>query len=167
MNALWVPAYVAIGANLGNRLATVHRAFASLEGLPRSRLIARSRLYRSQPLGPQDQPEYINAAAGLLTQLSPVELLNELKALERTLGREAPVIRWGPRAIDFDLSVFGSQRVDTDALTVPHPGVPVRNFVLYPLLDIAPELDVPGHGRIRELAARVSAEGLTAIASTT
>lgn len=166
MTALWVPAYVAIGANLGNALASVQQSFSKLAELPRSRLIARSRLYRSLPLGPQDQPEFVNAAVGLLTQLSAPELLAQLKRLEQSMGRAVPVVRWGPRVIDFDLSVFGSQRIESDSLTVPHPGVPVRNFVLYPLLDIAPELDVPGHGRIRELAARVSPEGL-ALASTT
>ncbi len=166
MNELWIPAYVAIGANLGDARATVALAFAKLAELPHSRLIARSRLYRAAPLGPQDQPEFVNAAAGLLTRLTAPELLAELKSLERAMGREAPIVRWGPRVIDFDLSVYGSQRIQSDALTVPHPGVPVRNFVLYPLLDIAPDLDVPGHGRVRELAARVSTAGLTALAST-
>jgi 2-amino-4-hydroxy-6-hydroxymethyldihydropteridine diphosphokinase len=165
MNALWVPAYVAIGANLGDARASVETAFDRISELPRSRVIARSRLFRSRPLGPQDQPDFVNAAAGLLTQLTPLELLTELKRLEQAMGRGQPSVRWGPRVIDFDLSVFGSERIQTDSLTVPHPGVPVRNFVLYPLLDIAPELQVPGHGRIRELAARVSAEGLTALAS--
>lgn len=165
MSALWVPAYVAIGANQGDPLASVRDAFARLATLPRSKLVARSRLYKSTPLGPQDQPEFINAAAGVLTQLSAHELLSELKALERNMGREVPVQRWGPRVIDFDLCVFGSQRINTDTLTVPHAGVPVRNFVLYPLLDIAPDLDVPGHGRIRELAARISSAGITPISS--
>lgn len=167
MNALWVPAYVAIGANLGDARATVREAFARLSILNQSKLIARSRLYRSAPLGPQDQPEYINAAVGMLTRLSAHELLMALKELERSMGRGVPVVRWGPRIIDFDLSVFGTQQLNSDTLTVPHPGVPVRNFVLYPLLDIAPELDVPGHGRVRELAARISTEGLTALASST
>lgn len=166
-NALWVPAYVAVGANLGDALATVQQAFARLADLPRSRLVARSRLYRTAPLGPQDQPQFVNAAVGLLTQLPAPELLTELKALERAMGRAVPIVRWGPRVIDFDLSVYGAERIESDALTVPHPGVPVRNFVLYPLLDIAPELEVPGHGRVRELAARVSAAGLAAIDSTT
>jgi 2-amino-4-hydroxy-6-hydroxymethyldihydropteridine diphosphokinase len=160
MPATWVPAYVAIGANLGDARASVQAAFGQLAQLPRTRLIARSRLYRSQPLGPQDQPDYVNAAAGLLTQLTAVELLGALKDLERTMGRATPIVRWGPRVIDFDLSVFGAERIAQDDLTVPHPGVPARNFVLYPLLDIAPELDVPGLGSIRELAARVSSDGL-------
>ena len=166
MNTLWVPAYVAIGANLGDARATVQLAFSKLDELPRTRLIVRSAMYRTAPLGPQDQPEYVNAAAGLLTQLTALELLAELKSLERTMGRDLPIVRWGPRVIDFDLSVFGSQRIQTDALTVPHPGVPVRNFVLYPLLDIAPDLDVPGHGRVRDLAARVATAGLTPLPST-
>jgi 2-amino-4-hydroxy-6-hydroxymethyldihydropteridine diphosphokinase len=160
MTARWVPAYVAIGANLGDAHATVQRAFERLSELPRTRVIARSRLYLSVPLGPQDQPEFVNAAAGLLTQLTANELLQELKRLEQEMGRSVPIVRWGPRVIDFDLSVFGAERIESETLTVPHPGVPVRNFVLYPLLDIAPELDVPGHGRVRELAARVPSDGL-------
>ena len=165
MSALWVPAYVAIGGNLGNAVATIQEAFVRLGALPRSILIARSRLYKSMPLGPQDQPEFVNAVAGILTQLDAHQLLSELKTLERAMGRETPVVKWGPRVIDFDLSVFGSQIIDTDTLTVPHAGVPARNFVLYPLLDIAPELDVPGQGRVRELAARISSDGITPLDS--
>jgi 2-amino-4-hydroxy-6-hydroxymethyldihydropteridine diphosphokinase len=166
MLPLWTPAYVAIGSNLGDPLKNVRDSFAQLAGLPATRLIARSRLYRSAPLGPQDQPHYVNAAAGLLTMLSATELLGELKRLEQVLGRTTPIVRWGARVIDFDLSVFGMQRMTTDRLTLPHPGVPVRNFVLYPLQDIAPDLDVPGHGRVRELVARVSAESLSVLEPT-
>lgn len=167
MTQLWTPAYVAVGANLDDPLARVVASFDALATIRATRLISRSRLYRTAPLGPQDQPEYINAAVGLLTQLSAVELLTELKSLERALGRDTPAVRWGPRRIDFDVSVFGAERIETDTLTVPHPGVPVRNFVLYPLLDIAPDLVVPGHGRVRELASRVATDGLSALASTT
>jgi len=167
MSQLWTPAYVAVGANLDEPLARVIAAFDALARIRATRLVSRSRLYRTAPLGPQDQPDYINAVVGLLTQLSATELLVELKALERALGRDAPLVRWGPRRIDFDLSVFGAERIQTEVLTVPHPGVPVRNFVLYPLLDIAPDLIVPGLGRVRELASRVSADGLSALASTT
>jgi 2-amino-4-hydroxy-6-hydroxymethyldihydropteridine diphosphokinase len=167
MTQLWTPAYVAVGANLDEPLARVIAAFDVLARIRATRLVSRSRLYRTAPLGPQDQPDFINAVVGLLTQLSAAELLVELKELERALGRDAPVVRWGPRRIDFDLSVFGAERIQTEALTVPHPGVPVRNFVLYPLLDIAPDLFVPGLGRVRELASRVSADGLSALASTT
>jgi 2-amino-4-hydroxy-6-hydroxymethyldihydropteridine diphosphokinase len=164
MTQLWSPAYVAVGANLDDPLARVRQSFAHLSAIRATRLVATSRLYRTTPLGPQDQPDFINAAVGLLTQLSATELLAELKTLERSLGRATPVVRWGPRHIDFDLLVFGGERLTSDSLTVPHPGVPTRNFVLYPLLDIAPELFVPGHGRVRELASRVSAAGLAALA---
>lgn len=161
MTALWMPVYVAIGSNLDEPVLQVRQAFDSLARLDRSRLVVRSRIYRSAPLGPQDQPEFVNAAAGLLTQLTPRELLIELKQLEGALGKQTPVVRWGPRRIDLDLLVYGAERVDDADLTVPHPGVPVRNFVLYPLLDIAPDLVVPGHGRVRDLAARVGRTGLT------
>jgi 2-amino-4-hydroxy-6-hydroxymethyldihydropteridine diphosphokinase len=160
VSASWFPAYVALGSNLDQPLIQIERAFAALAKLPRSRLIARSRLYKTQPLGPQDQPEFINAAAGLLTMLAPRELLVELKRLERELGRAEPVVRWGPRVIDLDLLVYADARISEDDLTVPHRGLPDRNFVLYPLRDLAPELLVPGHGRVSQLAARVGGAGL-------
>jgi 2-amino-4-hydroxy-6-hydroxymethyldihydropteridine diphosphokinase len=164
MTQLWSPAYVAVGANLDEPLARVRESFAHLAAMQATKLVATSRLYRSAPLGPQDQPDFINAAVGLLTQLSASELLGELKDLERSLGRDAPLVRWGPRRIDFDLLVFGAERIDSPSLTVPHPGIPTRNFVLYPLLDFAPELFVPGHCRVKELASRVSTDGLSALA---
>jgi 2-amino-4-hydroxy-6-hydroxymethyldihydropteridine diphosphokinase len=158
--ALWFPAYVALGSNLDQPLVQVERAFAALAQLAQCRLISRSRLYKTQPLGPQDQPEFINAAAGLLTMLTPRELLTELKRVEREMGRATPVVRWGPRVIDLDLLVYADAQVSEDDLTVPHRGLPQRNFVLYPLRDLAPELLVPGHGRVKQLAARVGAAGL-------
>lgn len=162
MSSLWTPAYVAIGSNQDDPRAQVEAAFRSLAALDHCRLIVRSRLYRTAPLGPQDQPDFVNAAAGLLTQLSAQELLVKLKELEASIGR-VKTVRWGPRRIDFDLSVFGAERIAEANLTVPHHGVPVRNFVLYPLADIAPELLVPGHGRVKELAQRVGSVGLTPI----
>nr|WP_298723882.1 2-amino-4-hydroxy-6-hydroxymethyldihydropteridine diphosphokinase [uncultured Steroidobacter sp.] len=157
---MWFPAYVALGSNLDQPLVQIERAFTALAQLPNVRLIARSRLYKTQPLGPQDQPEFINAAAGLLTTLSPRELLVELKRLERELGRAQPIVRWGPRVIDLDLLVYADAQISETDLTVPHSGLPQRNFVLYPLCDLAPELLVPGHGRVRQLAARVGGAGL-------
>jgi 2-amino-4-hydroxy-6-hydroxymethyldihydropteridine diphosphokinase len=158
--ATWVPAYVALGSNLDDPATQIELAFDALSELPDCRLIARSRRYRTQPLGPQDQPEFVNAAAGLLTTLSARELLVALKNLERTLGRDVPVVRWGPRRIDLDLLVHGDAQISESDLVVPHRGLPERNFVLYPLCDIAPDLHVPGHGRVRQLAARVGAAGL-------
>jgi 2-amino-4-hydroxy-6-hydroxymethyldihydropteridine diphosphokinase len=156
-----MPTYVAIGSNLDDPPQQVRSAFARLATLERCRLILSSPLYRSKPIGPQDQPEFVNAVAGMLTLLSAHELLRALKSIEADLGRAQPIVRWGPRRIDLDLLVHGNlQLADTD-LVIPHPGLPARNFVLYPLRDIAPELIVPGHGRVSELAARVGADGLT------
>ena len=160
---MWYPAYVALGSNLDGPATQIEQAFASLSELPGCRLIARSRLYRTQPLGPQEQPEFVNAAAGLLTTLSPRELLVALKNLERALGRDVPVVRWGPRRIDLDLLVYADVQIAESDLVVPHPGLPERNFVLYPLRDIAPDLQVPGHGRVNQLVAHVTAAGLALI----
>lgn len=158
--ATWFPAYVALGSNLDGPATQIERAFVALSALSDCRLVARSRLYRTQPLGPQDQPQFVNAAAGLLTTLGPRELLVALKNIERTLGRDVPVVRWGPRRIDLDLLVHADAQVAESDLVVPHRGLPERNFVLYPLCDIAPDLHVPGHGRVSQLAARVGAAGL-------
>jgi 2-amino-4-hydroxy-6-hydroxymethyldihydropteridine diphosphokinase len=156
----WIPAYVAIGSNLDDPLAQVHAAFEALASLDESRLVARSKLYRTRPLGPADQPEFVNAAAGLLTTLTPRELFVALKGIEARQGRAQPVVRWGPRRIDLDLLLHGDARIDEPDLTIPHRGLTERNFVLYPLRDIAPDLLLHGHGRIRELAARAGSDGL-------
>jgi 2-amino-4-hydroxy-6-hydroxymethyldihydropteridine diphosphokinase len=158
--ATWFPAYVALGSNLDDPASQIERAFSALSELSDCRLVSRSRRYRTQPLGPQDQPEFVNAAAGLLTTLTARELLVALKNLERTLGRDVPVVRWGPRRIDLDLLVYADAQISESDLVVPHRGLPERNFVLYPLRDIAPDLHVPGHGRVSQLAARVGAAGL-------
>ncbi len=163
MSVLWTPAYIAIGSNLDDPAAQVRSALRHLAAVERTRLVVSSRLYRSAPLGPQDQPEFVNAAAGVLTQLSPRELLTQLKEIERSMGRVSPVVRWGPRRIDLDLSMYGDQRVNEPDLTVPHPGVPERNFVLYPLRDIAPEVIVPGHASVASLAERIGDAGIVPI----
>jgi 2-amino-4-hydroxy-6-hydroxymethyldihydropteridine diphosphokinase len=161
--ARWVPAYVALGSNLDDPQAQVQRAFVALGELPRTRLELRSSLYRSAPMGPLEQPEFVNAAAGLLTQLEAPDLLRELKALETRLGRAAPVVRWGPRLIDLDLLVHGTTCVASDSITVPHPGIAERAFVLVPLAEISPCLEVPGVGRVDALAQRLGAAGLQRI----
>jgi 2-amino-4-hydroxy-6-hydroxymethyldihydropteridine diphosphokinase len=156
----WMPAYVALGSNLDEPRKQVERGFERLAQLSHTKLIARSALYQSKPLGPQQQADFINAVAGLLTTLSAQQLLIELKQLETDLGRAQPIVRWGPRRIDFDLLVFADARIDETDLVIPHPGIPERNFVLYPLCDIAPELVIPGMGVARDLAQRVSSAGL-------
>jgi 2-amino-4-hydroxy-6-hydroxymethyldihydropteridine diphosphokinase len=161
----WIPAFVALGSNLDDPWLQVDRAFAALGELPQARLVLRSSLYRSPPFGPVAQPEFVNAVAGLLTTLDARAMLTELKALERRLGRESPVVRWGPRRIDLDLLVHGDARIDEPELQVPHPGLAERAFVLVPLAEIAPDLEVPGLGRVRTLASRVEASGLVKIAA--
>jgi 2-amino-4-hydroxy-6-hydroxymethyldihydropteridine diphosphokinase len=151
----WVPAYVALGSNLDQPQLQVDRAFAELGTLPHTRLVLRSALYRSRPMGPVTQPDFVNAVAGLLTQLDARTLLQHLKALEVTLGRAAPVVRWGPRLIDLDLLVHGATRIAEPEMTVPHPGLAERAFVLLPLADIAPSLEVPGVGTVSVLLQRV------------
>jgi len=156
----WRPAYVALGSNLADPAAQVAAALGRLRGIPGTRLIARSRLWASRPLGPQDQPDFVNAVAGLLTQLGARELLGELQALERAMGRTSPVVRWGPRSIDLDLLAMGSDELFEPALRLPHPGVHERDFVLYPLAELAPELWIPGRGRVEALARRVANRGI-------
>jgi len=156
----WQPAYIGVGSNLADPRAQVLAACARLAELPRSRAVLTSRLYRSRPLGPVVQPDFVNAAAGLLTQLDALTLLGELRAIETAMGRPAQRERWGPRVIDLDLLSFGRERCHSERLTLPHPGIVERNFVLYPLADIAPDLELPGLGRVAELAGAVTSEGL-------
>jgi 2-amino-4-hydroxy-6-hydroxymethyldihydropteridine diphosphokinase len=156
---IWQPAYIGLGSNLNEPRTQVLNALERLAALPRTLLVMRSPLYGSRPMGPADQPNYVNAVAGVLTQLPAHDLFRELKALERASGRTEST-RWGPRILDLDLLVQARERIDEPDLTVPHPGIVERNFVLYPLSDIAPDLDVPGVGRVIELKRRVSPEGI-------
>ncbi len=159
MAELWRPAYVAIGGNLGDPRASVRRAHEMIARLPDTRLLRRSRTYRSRPMGPQDQPDFINAAAGVLTRHDARPLLELLLDIERSMGRDRRE-RWGPRIIDLDLIWMAGAVIDEPQLRVPHPGVRDRNFVLYPLADIAPTLRIPGCGRVSDLKRRVGDEGL-------
>ena len=160
MTVVWQPAYIGLGSNLSDPAAQVRHAVQSLAGLRGTLRVAVSPLYGSRPLGPVNQPDFVNAVAGLLTQLTALELLRELRALEAQAGRPEVHEHWGPRVIDLDLLVFGRERCSGSELVLPHPGVVARNFVLYPLADIAPDLDVPGIGPVRELLARVGADGV-------
>jgi len=159
----WQPAYVGVGSNLEDPRNQVLTARERLRQLPRCRLVLASGLYRSRPFGPIAQPDFVNAVVGLLTQLDAPTLLEELRGLESAMGRPAQHERWGPRVIDLDLLCFGRERRTEATLTLPHPGIVERNFVLYPLAEIAPDLDLPGLGRVAELKERVTAEGLTRV----
>jgi 2-amino-4-hydroxy-6-hydroxymethyldihydropteridine diphosphokinase len=156
---LWRPAYVAIGSNLQSPKDRVLEAFDRLHGLPATKLLLRSRLYATEPMGPQQQPFYVNAAAGLLTQLTARELLDRLLQVERAMGRTRQE-RWGPRVIDLDLVWMVGSVLAEPGLTVPHPGVSMRNFVLYPLADIAPTMKIPGHGNVLDLKVAIGNHGI-------
>ena len=158
-----MPAYVGIGSNLDDPLLQIERAIVELGRLPTTRLIAQSRRYRTAPMGPQDQPDFVNAAVGLLTRLGPQALFDGLQDLEQSLGRSKPKVRWGPRRIDLDLLVYGAVELGTPRLTIPHQGLTSRAFVLYPLADFAPDLLVPGRGRVGDLVRQVTTTGLEPI----
>jgi 2-amino-4-hydroxy-6-hydroxymethyldihydropteridine diphosphokinase len=162
MSTLWRPAYVAIGSNLSSPRERVLEAMQRLGALSAADTLLRSHLYLSRPMGPQDQPDYVNAAAGLLTQQSPQELLANLLDIERSMGRIQRE-RWGPRVIDLDLVWMVDAAVDEPGLKVPHPGVSIRNFVLYPLADIAPTMKIPGIGTVLELKRNVGGEGISVL----
>jgi 2-amino-4-hydroxy-6-hydroxymethyldihydropteridine diphosphokinase len=158
--AVWQPAYIGLGSNLSDPAQQVRQALHSLADLPQTLCVAVSRLYGSRPMGPVTQPDFVNAVAGLVTQLPALELLRQLHVLEGRAGRPAVHEHWGPRVLDLDLLVFGRKQCTSPELVLPHPGVVGRNFVLYPLADIAPDLDVPGYGRVRELLPRICADGV-------
>jgi 2-amino-4-hydroxy-6-hydroxymethyldihydropteridine diphosphokinase len=162
MSPLWRPAYVAIGSNLNHPQARVLEAFERLAALGAVRSVLRSRLYHTRPMGPQDQPDFVNAAAGLLTQVGARGLLEDLLGIEQAMGRNRQE-RWGPRVIDLDLVWMLGETIDEPGLTVPHPGVSMRNFVLYPLADIAPTLVIPGHGKVSELLRSVGGDGISVL----
>ena len=147
-----IPVWVGLGSNLGKPIAQIQRALAELADLPDTRLLRHSSLFRSPPMGPQDQPDFINAVALLETALDAQALLRFLKQIEQLHERET-TRHWGERTLDLDLLVYGASIVDEPGLTVPHPGIPQRAFVLYPLVEISPELEVPGFGPVTALLA--------------
>lgn len=152
---LWRPAYVGVGSNLGEPVRQVEAAFAAIERLPDSGYFRRSGLWRSAPLGPADQPDYVNAATGFLTRLEPGDLLRRLQGIEQGASRQRGE-RWGPRTLDLDLLVLGRLVVSKPGLELPHPRIVERNFVLLPLAEIAPDLEVPRRGTVARLLAGIS-----------
>ena len=154
----WRPAYVGIGSNLASPEQQVRTAFEELADLPQSTLVLRSSLYRSAPIGPQDQPDFINAVAALLTQRPADQFLQDLAQIEDNHGRVRGNDKWGPRVLDLDLLVFGDLQTSDASLTLPHPGIEARNFVLLPLSEIAPQLRVPGLGTVAVLLASLGTD---------
>lgn len=145
--------YVGLGSNLAEPQAQLRSALAAMEEIPHTRLLRCSSFYRSEPVGPGEQPDYINAVAALETALAPLELLDRLQSIESAQGRERK-IRWGARTLDLDILVFGRQRIDDPRLQVPHPRMAERNFVLQPLAELEPDLQLPTGESIRALLQR-------------
>lgn len=154
-----VSAWVGIGSNLNDPERQVRDAFVALAQLPDTELRDQSPLYRTAPMGPKDQPDYVNAVAALDTELGAMDLLLQLQAIECRAGRKRDR-KWGPRILDLDLLTYGMQCIRRPGLEIPHPGIRDRNFVLFPLLSVAPELEIPGLGPVHRLAAEVDREGI-------
>lgn len=155
-------AYIALGANLGDPAATVNAAFAALDRLPHSRLLAKSALYRTAPVGIADQPEFVNAAARLETTLAPEALLDALLDIEQAFGR-VRAERNGPRTLDLDILLYDELCLATPRLTLPHPRLHLRAFVLQPLAELAPDLALPGRGRLAAWLPAVANQGIRKI----
>ncbi|MDH1127280.1 2-amino-4-hydroxy-6-hydroxymethyldihydropteridine diphosphokinase [Enterobacter sp. GD03975] len=136
-------AYIAIGSNLASPLEQVNAAVQALGEIPQSRIVAVSSFYRTPPLGPQDQPDYLNAAVALETVLDPETLLDNTQRIELQQGRVRKAERWGPRTLDLDMMLFGHEVINTERLTVPHYDMKNRGFMLWPLSEIAPDLTFP------------------------
>lgn len=152
--------YIGLGSNLDAPRHQVESAIEELRRMPASDWQGVSPLYRSQPVGPQDQPDYINAVAQLDTRLPPLALLDLLQGIEQAHHRRRDAERWGARTLDLDLLLYGEDIIDSARLTVPHPQMVNRAFVLKPLHDLAPSLVIPGLGAVSELLARVNSDDL-------
>lgn len=152
--------YVGLGSNLADPHTQIAHALAALNGIESTRLLAVSSLYRSKPLGPSDQPDYVNAVAMLETCLEPEALLDRLQQIELEQGRVRKQERWGPRSLDLDILLFGSLLIRSQRLTIPHYDMHRRAFVLYPLAEVSPDLTMPDGTRLSALLDDCPYEGL-------
>jgi 2-amino-4-hydroxy-6-hydroxymethyldihydropteridine diphosphokinase len=156
--------YLGLGANLNDPINQLNQAVAALKALPDTDdEIKVSAFYSSKPMGPQDQPDYVNAVACIETQLQPLDLLALTQKIELDLGRVRKDERWGPRTLDIDILLFGRQTLNLPTLTVPHYGMTLREFVIYPLLEIAPNIIMPDGIKISDLQKTVPLNGLSKI----
>ncbi len=158
-----VRVYVGLGSNLDRPVRQIREACGKLAKIPETNLVACSPLYRNPPLGPAGQPDFVNAVAALDSGLEPYRLLQELRAIEMEHGRVRNDVRWGARTLDLDLLLYGEKVIKDERLTVPHPGIVDRSFVAYPLYAIAPELVVPGKGRLADLVSALSDSDLVPV----
>ncbi len=153
--------YIGLGSNLDNPQLQLTTALAGLDGIPDSTLVKYSSFYRSKPVGPDNQPDFINAVALLNSGLTALQLLGRLQSIENRHGRIRDGQRWGPRTLDLDMLMYGNEIINEPELMVPHPEIRHRNFVLIPLLELAPDIRIPGLGRADDLLAEVGRAGIT------
>jgi 2-amino-4-hydroxy-6-hydroxymethyldihydropteridine diphosphokinase len=146
-------AYIALGSNLDDPLEQVYRGIEAVAQIPKTELDRCSSLYRTAPVGVTAQPDFINAVCRVFTALSPEQLMRELLALERMRGRVRSSAKGGPRRLDLDLLLYGREQRASSELELPHPSLHERAFVLYPLAELDPRLNIPGRGTVAELAA--------------
>lgn len=158
-----VRVFIGLGSNLDEPISQIAAALKAIDSLPQSANLECSRLYRNPPMGPADQPDYINAVAGLDTSLKPTTLLDLLQQIELEQGRVRSGAHWGPRVIDLDILLYGNLRLDSKRLTLPHPGLCKRVFVLSPLFEIAPALVLPSGDRVADLVRGVDSASLQRI----
>jgi len=151
------PVYIALGSNLASPLDQVNAALAAIGEIPHSHIVAVSSLYRTPPLGPPDQPDYLNAAVALETDLAPEALLDCTQRIELQQGRVRKAERWGPRTLDLDIMLFGDLTLATPRLTVPHYDMKNRGFMLWPLFEIAPDLRFPDGASLRDVITALNA----------
>ncbi|HHA1258854.1 TPA: 2-amino-4-hydroxy-6-hydroxymethyldihydropteridine diphosphokinase [Enterobacter asburiae] len=151
-------AYIAIGSNLASPLEQVNAAVQALGEIPQSKIVAVSSFYRTPPLGPQDQPDYLNAAVVLETALDAETLLDNTQRIELQQGRVRKEERWGPRTLDLDIMLFGHETINTERLTVPHYDMKNRGFMLWPLFEVAPDLLFPDGIPLRTILDNLNAE---------
>lgn len=161
---LYHTTYIGLGSNLESPANQIKSALASLEALPHCQHVQCSPWYSSLAVGPGEQPDYINAVVRLETQLAPVDLLHQLQAIENKHGRQRS-IRWGARTLDLDLLLYDNVSINTEELQLPHPEINNRNFVIYPLYDLAPELILPNGQKLSDVASQLSMAGLHKIDS--
>ena len=161
-----VTVYIGLGSNLNQPIQQIKRALDSLAELPRTHVVAKSDLYRNAPVGPQDQPDYVNAVAALKTQLSAQALLHALQQIEQQQGRRRDGVKWGARTLDLDIILYGDQIISSKNLVVPHPQMHERSFVLYPLYTIAADITIPGKGKLAKLLKLCPPHGLRKIENT-
>ena len=152
--------YIAIGSNLNDPVTQTKNAIEALKHLPKSQLLTTSSLYSSAPMGPQQQPDYINAVVAIQTELPPMTLLDATQAIELEHGRVRKKERWGPRTLDLDILLYENDIIDSKRLIVPHYGMKEREFVLYPLAEIAPNLIFPDGEALSNLLKKVDKNGL-------